>query len=741
MTADQQTAYVLSIIVLGLPGVLCVLMSRRNLRLGEGFIFGLATTFGVFGIWAVINRVIAIPYNSVTIVLLFLVSILIAGATGRSQRTQGARPMKTPMEAWLVTTFSVISLVWSWSRGTLDRVVIGNHDASIHSAFVGNIVALGSLDPGSTHSHPISGAGTTNFYPLAFHSVAAGISKFFGLPPSQVVYSLTVVAATVFLPIGTYLLAANIPGGSRKLGALASACLLPLYLFPQGTLGWGGISMVYGVVLLVSFLGLALWSLSRSTLMFASLCSLCVIVLATVHSSEVFLFFPLLLILGWQQLGHRSTRWLRLLVTGAAIFSIFYPLIERQLGFALISSLADVNPNEAGTLYQAVGQILLLSPGLENYTFWSLVFVFGGLVAIAYSRRMTQVVGVYAFLFLYAVIASQATKPWYRDVSHVLSPWYRQYQRLTYFLVPVVAILGGFLIDAVVERLTGPLSRRKKLRTTSRALLSLSFATAITFTSIGLTSSIQTLLFSSHSMHSIETIKPPFSELGVTQQDTLLASFDSGAGYWSIDHRMRVTGAPFMGTYLIPSHELLLDAIASFASRKDVRDAYSSLSIDYIVTNTRAMSGPPRPSASDLKYSNSFDSVWNVGGYQIWKARETLVDVTGPLTGWVTAPNGQPARWMTDSQVSLSVFNSEPREKAVRVKLRIRQNACKSGSAVRLGSEEYVVKSLKHLSLNLRIPPQTQVNIPISAIGEPCIDPSTGALVYLGVAPISTSDN
>jgi len=740
MTPEQQIAYVLSVVVLGLPGILCVLLARGNVRLSEGFVFGLASTFGIFGIWAAVNRVVVIPFNQLTIVFLFLVSLLMAGAVGRSQRTHGARPMKTPLEAWLVAAFSVISLIWSWSKGTVDRVVIGNHDASIHSAFVGNIVALGSLDPGLTHSHPISGAGTTNFYPLAFHSVAAGISRVFELQPSQVVYALTFVAATILLPIGTYVLAANIPGGSRKIAALSIACLLPLYLFPQGTLGWGGISMVFGITFLVSFLGLSLWSLTHSIWMFASICSLSVAALATVHSSEVFLFFPLLLILGWQQLGQYSTRWLRLLALGTAAFSVLYPLIERQLGFALISSLAEVNPNESGTLYQAVGQIFLLSPGLEKYTFWSFVFVLGGVVSIAYSRRMTQLVGVYAFLFLYAAIASQATRPWYRDVSHVLSPWYRQYQRMTYFLVPVVAILGGLLIDAVVERFTQPLSRHKKTRTTFRGLLSFSVAATVTITSMGLTSSIQSLLFSSYSMHSSKTIKPPFSELGMTQEDTLLASFDSGAGYWATDHRMRVTGAPFMGTYLIPGHELLLDAIASFASRRDVRDAYSSLGVSHVVTNTRAMSGTPRPSASDLMYSKSFDSVWSSDGYQIWKTREILVDLAGPLTGWVTAQDGQPTRWMTENQVLLSIFNSQPREKTVRVRLRVRQNPCQTGTAVRLGTEEHIVKSLKHLSLDIPVPPRTQVDIPISAIGEPCIDPSSGATVYLGILPIGIDD-
>lgn len=719
--------------------------SARRIRISLAIAFGFVGTFAVLGAHSVASLFVSLPFNlPVAAIEILALSALLwfVGKTYvlRGEPNQPSHRHFVASAAWLMTTIMVSG--WMWWRSTGNRLHIPNHDAIYHAGFIRNIARFETLQTQDAYFNYLTGRAGRNMYPLSFHAFGAIIQWLTNQPASEIAYVLTALLVVVAWPISVFCFVSFFLKNNPVIAAIAAMFTLALHQFPIGALGWGGIPMVLGGVLLLFGASAVTESLAWKSWLVVGVVLAALGALVAGHTSEAFLLPIFVASASWQILGKFSKPWVaRTLVCSSICLALAYPLIERAVGSSVISNLASVAPNEAGSLYGAVGLLMMLQTGTTIRNLWPLLFLAIGFVGARDGGPLRRATVLYLYCFAVALLASQATQPGWSYLSHITAPWYRQFQRLSYFLVPAVVVLAAVGVEGIWEGL-----KRRRWMPQGRGRTTLILAAVLpilgglfVWDSHSTTITQQRLLFQANSPLTSGVLRAP-DRAGVLRRigGNVLASFDSGIAYWNIDYDVPVLAAPFLDSGRVAVRELLLDGIVDRAKRPDVRDGVRNLDVRFVATNSASMSGAAfRPSPIDVELSGNFTKIWSLDGVAVWRLKKLSTAIEGTLAPWDLSNPAHPKRWAGIDQISLAVHNSAKIGMKARVVVPIYQNSCGSLRRVVLGRQEsQFAGSDTTIEISIDLGPDQTANIPIVVDGEGCPLPESGQLVTLGLGPI-----
>ena len=730
----------LTIIVI--PSSSIYLGSRRTCSISLAFSFGIVVVFAYFGLLAALGRYFPIPFNPpVTFLGLAAISGIIFFI---APETETRRNLSYRINIYLSTmlTFVVAVHFKIWNRMLTNYAVIPNHDVYIHTNWVGNMARLHSLSSVAAYTNPISGSGSAApFYPFSLHAFCAFIVQTGASTPTLTVVAVTRILVCILLPLGLFSLAKS-AGLSKSYGAIgAAAASIPLYNFPYQTLGWGGVAMVAGVILLIHAAALVIASSAWKNSLRLLIIPLSFIALATVHTSEAFALPIFCLILGFPTL--RKSKHARLYLSifcSLAMFTAVYPFIDSQWVHSLVSNIGTIDPHGTGTFYQAVGLIVMLTPGLEFHSVWVPILIAAGVFSATIKSGNSRFLGMYLTIGAGALVTSQfAYNPW-SWMSRMFDPWYRQFDRITYLLVPVVALLGGLAFDVLGKFIRVRQFSRKFMAPSVAVAAVVAMTSLMIFSSIGRTSQIAQLLVDTYSMQTRRTLDAPLEVPELRARETnVLASFDSGIGYWTADYNVKTYAAPQLGDAQISQREELLDTIVNFATSEKARKQVESLGITHLATNDRAMSGPPRPNSIDVTRAGNFTSIWSQDGITVWKIKPVVAGFAGKFSDWFTTSKDTSHRWLLEDSLRLGIHNLSQSTHTAEIKFVINQNPCKSASGISLSNgDRYLFNSAdsRTVIIQTELLPHEDKKLSITYQGRKCLDKATGMLLRVAITSL-----
>jgi hypothetical protein len=734
-----------ALICLSFPGVLFWLGTSCRWSLLSALCLGAVTLFGLVGAAVVFSVFWQIPFSPLSAslaVIALSASLFIAGKKIKnyvpsfSRRSRSARLF----EAFCILgTFGVSA--WIWATSTADRWQIPNHDAMWHAHFVSNIDRFRSLQGQDVYANYLSGRAGRMIYPIGFEAFSAGVRWIANATPSETVFFVTAATVIFLWPIVLVCFARCFVSQRPALAALAAPCALAIHQFPAGALGWGGVTMILGIVVLLASVAVFNDFLEKSWLLATASLAIAMSALVAVHTSEAFLIPAFAAAASWPHLQIRNKVGIpRTAAVAMTAVAFTYPFIERALGSSMISGLANVGPNEPGSLYGAVGLLMVLQTGTTVRNIWPLLFLVVGFLFFNRESGSRRVLTLYVYCMGLALLASQATQPGWSTFSLATAPWYRQFQRMSYVLVPVIIVVATVGVANLVD---AALSRVKEFRHTKllRSIGIVGFPLLIctfAWNAHQTTMQQQKLLFNAVSVVPRKAQIAPSKDMRFGRiKGNVLASWDSGLGYWNIDYGVRVLSAPFLDSNRVALREMLLDGIVDRAVRDDVRAAVRDLRVTHIATNTRSMSGSPRPSPSDVENSGNFVNIWSGEGVDLWRLKRVSTSVVGSYSTWDNDSDGDPRRWLTSSDATLVVTNDDKIRRRVRIQFDVYQNPCDSTVAVEFeGLEIAMTKASIRLIRTLSIEPGRSVNLAIESFGELCPIESIGALSGVGLSKI-----
>lgn len=729
--------------VMALPALAVWLGTNRRLDPWSSLAVAITAIFAVLALHGAISLKVWLPFSAWILVgeILLLSMVLLWVARRHAWRSaQTQLPVVRPAAIALVTTTIVVS-VWTWWSSTA-QFQIPNHDAQFHAVFVRNIARFGTLSTPEAYSNFLVGTGSANIYPLGFHAFAAAIHEITGTVPSATVYLLTCLFVTVLWPISVFVFARCFVQGSSAAAAVAAIVTVGLHQFPLGALGWGGVPTVVGITVMLFAAAAVRSTLAVSLSAGWTVFVLGMVGLSLVHTSEMFLLAAFSAAASWPVLSSsRFPIMARTVAISAIILSFAYPFLERALGASLISSLATVSPNSLEAVYPAVGLLIMLHTGTSLASIWPLVLLLVALCGLMVGKSEPRSFLLYSYCFFLALVASQATQPGWSQVSHALAPWYRQYQRMSYFLVPALAVMVAVGVESLWIRGEKSWNQRGLVSVLLTRALAVGLIVVFIADARPIAARYQKDLFSPLAVLSKEVLEAPAKVAEFRQiEGNVLASFDSGLGYWEIDHDVPVLSAPFLDAERVALRETLNDAILDLAGRPDVQAAVEKLKVTHVGTNDRSMSGAPRPSSSDIRLSNNFDEVWTADGVTLWKMRSFASSIDREKSFWTTTEKGEPVRWITAGQSSISVRNNSNVTGTVRMRVVIAPTPCPSPAFVTLGSETVKVgqrKGPKVLNQIVTLEPKTSVVLALEVNGPPCSVEGVSPTVFTGISSVS----
>jgi len=119
--------------------------------------------------------------------------------------------------------------------------VLPNDDGAHHGLYASRILRLGTLDPHQVLAGDLAtGNPTSHYYPLALHLVTALISGVTGAPVSAVLTVGYVLAASVLLPMGMFVLTRRLLAQLPLAAPVASVIAASFPWFPHSVVIWGG---------------------------------------------------------------------------------------------------------------------------------------------------------------------------------------------------------------------------------------------------------------------------------------------------------------------------------------------------------------------------------------------------------------------------------------------------------------------------------------------------------------------
>ena len=261
------------------------------------------------------------------------------------------------------------------------------------------------------------------------------------------------------------------------------------------------------------------------------------------------------------------------------------------------------------------------------------------------------------------------------------SPWYRQFQRMVYLIVPIVALLGGIAIEALAtyrsERTVSQIEN-----TGRKAIAFLIVGLMLTF-SWSRTARVFEILESNYATLSANDLRAP-EQITALEDPTVnvLSSFDSGIGYWASDYGTRVYGAPLLNNSIVAQREALLDLIPMLGTSEDARKLVGEMKVGLVVTNSRFMSVGARPNPDSLRQSGNFDEIWTGDSVKVWTIRDVVGGITGSLSDRFEYLNGAVAQWILQKSTAIELHNLSNVSQSVNLSFNAYQNICNSVSTV-----------------------------------------------------------
>ena len=726
-----------------LPGVVGLIKSRGSIAASSTISLGFVSVFAYFGLFAVVNRYTDIPFTVLTASLGY-VALLVAMWFWVPK---GLPQPRQPLSHALITVFGLAAVsafhLLIWNHAFKFGAVLPNHDVYIHTNWVGNMARLKSLSSVAAYTHPISGAGSAApLYPFSMHALGAYVVQLGAGHATVVVIALTRLSVVLFWPLGIFSLARSIGLRARTGAVAAAATTVALYNFPYSTLGWGGVSMVIGIIILVHCVAVAIDYVPQGLTRLLLICGVLCFALLMAHTSEAFIFPIMLLVLGIPTIRRTSdSKKIYIFLTVISLLMFVYPWIDKWWGNGYISNLAATGLGAGtGTVYQGIGLIVTLSAGMEFSSLWVPGILAAGLLAVSYLNKYRNILYFYGLTFLGAFITSQVDhKPW-TEISMAFSPWYRQFQRMVYLVVPAVALLGGLAIEALVTYR----SQRTVRRTENVARISLAFLTIISMLTFSWsrTARVFEILVGSYSTLSTRDLSAPEKIPGfVGLQSNILSSFDSGIGYWAADYGVKIFGAPQLPEGLALQREALLDSIATFAISKDSRNLVQDLNVTHVVTNSRFMSGGARPDPTAIQHSGNFDLLWTGDTVKVWKIRSVVSGIAGKLSVPFESSKDKQSNWILENSVRLGIHNLTQASKSVEISFFVSQNSCKNAKSFQLGDNQPVLFSNGNshfVKVLLELNPLDDVKQELKINSDPCVIPETGETQFVAIGPITT---
>lgn len=170
--------------------------------------------------------------------------------SGCPSRQQPLQQRITPRERAALAVGTLLALL-TWVTGIVHVTnVLPNDDGAHHGLYAERIARLGTLNPHQVLAGDLmTGRPSSHYYPLALHVEAALVGRLVGADVTLALTVGMVLAATVCLVLGTFVLARRLFPARSEVAA-AAAVLAGLFpWFPHAIVGWGGVPVIVAMSL------------------------------------------------------------------------------------------------------------------------------------------------------------------------------------------------------------------------------------------------------------------------------------------------------------------------------------------------------------------------------------------------------------------------------------------------------------------------------------------------------------
>jgi hypothetical protein len=481
--------------ILVVPGALALAAARVRISLVEVVALAPTVTIGALWVGAEVADVVGIGfgwpvYAAVTVALAalavwrwwvpqdpFVVDIEAVPAAasapatgdGRVRRLQWGRRAGPAGLLALVLLVGAIGVGGAtWVRGVRGHdTTPPNYDASQHGLFVTRIDRASSIDTAEVVVSDTRGdSAAANYYPLAMHAVVAVAAEVTGADVADLLTALVIVMGAVVLPCGLYALTRRVVP-DVPLAAGFAALLASLFsVYPYKPIGWGGLTLIVGVALVPGVIVLV-DRLIRRPLTWAggALGALCVMAVLAQHNSQMpmlgFLIAVLLLeaaalARSWRVLGEGIVR---AAVLGAGALLLFVPTLLSFAGG--VSERSEFRDTELVPLNFVLGELVTLRAYAPSSQGWLMVLALLGAGVLIWRHQPAWVAAGVATFSLVVIAAVSA-----HEIAEALTvAWYRQPERIAYYLVYFIPVLAGIAVGVAAAALASAAARLPAART------------------------------------------------------------------------------------------------------------------------------------------------------------------------------------------------------------------------------------------------------------------------------------
>jgi hypothetical protein len=514
---------------------------------------------------------------------------------------------------------------YAWVHVRAGYPLLPNYDAINHGLFVRRILEESTLDPSRVVvQDPVTDIAASHFYPLALHLAAAQVVRFASSSIPTALFLLTTLTASVSWPSGMYALARRLL--PWRWAPLISAALAATMLqFPYKPISWGGLTSIVGVSLVPGLVALGLVVLRDSERTVLPFFAFGLGALFVLHGSQPPAVLILLATLGAGYLFRRET--LQLLDPRTLALSAIAALIPTWGVLSDFLAGSDERPN-LPSFYDSVGSLfgplVTLSVSVPRVTLLPVLFLFGGIIAsfaLGVGRTVVLAYAAFAALVMFAGLDEWWTSPF----RFLTSPWYAQYERVSYYLVIPVVLLGTIACCAVAELCVRAFVGRGRTTRVWRAVPGV------------IVGAVVVAVFYANTVNFIGAAKIDFAywqridgsmlDIGdvasivSTSPVQILAVPESGAMWLYVaDPRLEPIG-PFLGDSPVKEELMQLISRLPNAGHDPWVDAeLDHYSIDYVFVNESGMNAAPATPSTEALLSNScFEKVFASGSAALWK--------------------------------------------------------------------------------------------------------------------------
>ena len=429
---------------------------------------------GVVGLGAEVGLFVPVWAFRVVFVGVVLTWLAASWVVARSWRRQQLRVLTRYRVVSALVLFGIaVGLVLQIRSNAGWLPVVPNGDALHFMNRFANISRFGSLSQSSIYGN-VSGmnpAADSAFYPMGSHLLMTPLlslwSSVYG-----VVSLVTVVMFAVIHPLGIFVMMRTF-----KLGyfgsSVAALAAVSIGMVPFGPLSWGGVPTLFGLVLLpfgIAWVNssapgperdvsaVAMWSV-RAAFVAAGL--------FVVHPSAGLLFVVYAGLYASIRRGWSGV--VRVCGACVTVAVLTWPMVSALPGAGLLRRIGNVDPFFGDSLQQ-LAQIVSLSPNSPHRYWHALILIPVALLVLAGFRTIylerdstivtwvnrLRVLAAFALVvvLLHVTLVFYLTDPTWSWTTWSTSLWYRQYARLAYQLVLIVAAAFGVVVDISIRRLS-----------------------------------------------------------------------------------------------------------------------------------------------------------------------------------------------------------------------------------------------------------------------------------------------